>query len=113
MAEEKLFVVLCHRPPFAICIKATSKTTIYRNNPSMSKGCVWYGAGEVPCFPLETVIQPDNQFPIPYELIRKADNEGILDAYLLPTGFEDSLRAAIANSATLTPRERSRIPAML
>ena len=99
--SEKLFVVLCHKDSFVVCIKATSKTAIFRNNPSMRKGCVWYSAGQVPCFPLDTVIEPDNQFAIPYEVLRRAERDGILQG------------AAIRNSATLAPRQRARILAIL
>jgi hypothetical protein len=107
--EEKLFVVLCHKDSFAICIKATSKTALFRNNPAMMKGCVWFPAGQLACFPLDTAIEPDNQFPIPYESIRRAGISGVLEIHQLPVGFESDLRAAINNSATLSPRKRARI----
>lgn len=110
--EEKLFVILCHKDSFAICIKATSKTAIFRNNPAMMKGCVWFPARRVDCFPLDTAVEPDNQIPIPYESIRKAEYDGVLEVHQLPAAFEIELRAAINNSVTLSPRKRQRIQEM-
>ena len=107
--EEKLFVVLCHKDSFAICIKATSKTALFKNNPAMMKGCVWFPARQLSCFPLDTAIEPDNQFPIPHQSIRKASADGVLQVHQLPPEFENDLRTAINNSATLSPRKRARI----
>ena len=109
---EKLFVVIGHRDEYAICIKATSKTAVFRNNPSMRKGCVWYDAGVIPCFPLDTAIEPDNQIPIPHEVIRRAHCNGTLQIHELPPQFEDDLRGAIGSSATLSMAKRIRILAM-
>ena len=110
--EEKLFVVLCHKDEFAICIKATSKTAVFKNNPDMMKGCVWFSAGQLDCFPHDTAIEPDNQIPVPYEAIRKAHNCGSLEVHELPDRFENDLRAAIDRSATMSPRKRARILGM-
>jgi hypothetical protein len=110
--EEKLFVVLCHKDCYAICIKATSKVEVFENNPSKKKGCVWFPANQLPCFPLQTAIDPDNQFAIHHDVIRKAKKDGILEVYQLPDGFESDLRKAISNSATLAPRQRARILSM-
>ena len=107
-----MFVVLCHKGEFAICIKTTSSKLI-DSNPNLKKGCVCYEANSLPCFPLRTAIQPDNQFPIPYVSIRAAHHKGILNPHKLPEGFEGALREAIAKSVTLTPRERSRIVSLL
>jgi hypothetical protein len=110
---EKLFVVLCHMEGCAICIKTTSKTDLFRNNPAMRKGCVWYSAGQLTCFPLDTVIEPDNQIPIPHDDIRRAQVRGTLEVYALPASFEEDLRSAIDRSATLSPRRRIRLLSML
>lgn len=110
---EKLFVVLCHRAGNAICIKATSKVTVYKNNPNMMRGCICYAAGTFGCFPLETVVQPDNQVPIPHSDIAKAHNAGQLEVHPTLPKFEQELRRAIGASATLDERRRERILAML
>jgi hypothetical protein len=111
--EEKLFVVLCHKNSHAICIKATSKTALFDNNPSKRSGCVLFAAGRVPCFPFRTVVEPDNQIPIPHHLIRSAQMRGTLEVSDLPPTFESDLTTAIENSVTLTKRGRLRILTML
>jgi hypothetical protein len=111
--EVKLFVVLCHKNSHAICIKATSKTALFDNNPSKRSGCVSFAAGQVPCFPVRTVVEPDNQIPIPHHLIRSAQMRGTLEVSELPATFRSDLTTAIENSATLTKRERLRILTML
>jgi len=94
---EKLVVVLCHRQGHAVCLKATSNTAFYINNPERMRGCVFYRANEVPFLHRDTVIQPDNHFAVPHS---KIDNENrVLGA--LPADFPQKLRTAIENSATI------------
>ncbi len=107
--KHKLFVVLCHRDGYAICLKATSKTTLYENNPGMMASVVYYAPGTCDCFGEPTAIQPDNQFPIPHSSILKAHRAGTLNAQVLPTSFEAAVKLAIQNSVTLNNRERTRI----
>ena len=109
MPTYKRFVVLCHKDGYAICLKATSKTTIYENNPGMMASVVYYPLGACDCFGEPTAIQPDNQFPIPHTSILMAHRAGTLNAQALPTNFETALRLAIQNSVTLNNRERQRI----
>lgn len=111
--SEKLFVILCHRGIHALCIKATSKIGIYKNNPTMMKGCVHYDAGSHDCFPAETVVQPDNQFPIAHADILKADKDGTLEIHAPIANFERELRCAIRDSNTLDQRRRERLLAAL
>jgi hypothetical protein len=104
--SEKLFVVLCRRGAHIICIKATSKTEIYKNNQDKMKGCIYYPAGSLDCFPQDTAVQPDNQIPISDGDLRKAFAEGVLKIYPPPENFEQELRKAIRNSYTLDERHR-------
>jgi len=76
--ETKRFVILGHREGYAICIKATTKVEIYKNNPERLSGCVYYQAKEVTFFETETVIQPDNPFPIPHPYIADCEKNGKL-----------------------------------
>jgi hypothetical protein len=110
---EKLFVVLCRRGAHSICIKATSKTEIYNNNPDMMKGCIHYQVGAVACFTVDTVVQPDNQFPISDGDLRKAFSDGNLTVYPPIANFEQELCRAIRDSVTLDDRHRERLIAML
>ncbi len=107
--KQKLFVVIAHQSSHAICIKATSKTLLYENNSDKMQGCIYYPSGTLPCFPENTVIQPDNQIPIAHDLIRKAHADGILRIHQAPASFESDLRSAIAKSVTLTPDKRARL----
>jgi hypothetical protein len=112
-AISKLFVVIGHAGNCAICIKATSKTTLYDNNPHQMLGCVYFKAGEVPCFPENTVIQPDNQIAIEHSHIKDSHLRRQVKIHALPKDFPDRLRKAVSNSRTLTGRERKRIEALI
>lgn len=108
--ERKRFVVLGHQKGHAICLKATSKVDVYKNNPEKLAGCVFYKAGEVEIFPEETAIQPDNQIPIPHTHLLMMHGKGALEWLgSLPADFETKLRAAIDNSTTLDDRQISRL----
>lgn len=107
--SEKLFVVICHRGINAICIKATSKVEVYKNNPVMMKGCVHYQAGVLDCFPLETIVQPDNQIPIPHADILRCSMNGTLEVHPPLPNFEVEFRRAINASDTLDDRRRERL----
>ena len=111
--SEKFFVILCRRGAHVMCIKATSKTEIYKNNPDKMKGCVYYPAGSLECFPEDTAVQPDNQFPISDGDLRKAFAEGTLKIYPPPANFEQQLRRAIRDSCTLDDRHRERLVAAI
>jgi hypothetical protein len=111
--SEKFFVILCRRGAHAMCIKATSKTAIYKNNPDKLKGCIHYAAGSLECFSLDTVVQPDNQFPISDGDLRRAFMEGTLKVYPPPANFEQELRRAIRDSSTLDDRYRERLLAAI
>ena len=110
---SRLFVVVAHFGDQAICVKATSKTTLYENNPMQMIGCVYYKGGEVPCFPSNTVVQPDNQIPIEHCHIKDSHLRGQVKIHTLPEDFPSRLREAVKNSQTLTRRERKRIEALL
>jgi hypothetical protein len=91
----------------AICIKATSKVDIYKNNPEMMLGCVYYQAREVSFFGTETVIQPDNPFPILHSHIADCESNGSLQILgNLPRDFQERLRTAIENSSTLSKQRK-------
>jgi len=97
---------------FAFCIKATSKTTAYANNPKRLAGVVFYRAGVISFFEKDTVIEPDNQFPIPhYDLIRQHSNASgdvrLLGA--LPSDFPAALAKAVRDSVTMPPSKKKRL----
>lgn len=112
-AEFKYFVVIGHKADHAICIKATSKTTIYESNREMMVGCVYYRGGELGCFTENTAIQPDNQIPIPHDTLASEEREERLQMWQLPGDFKQKLAAAIANSTTLSRRQKERLTALL
>jgi len=108
------FVCLEHRNlekrAFAICLKATSQIEAYINNPRRMAGVVFYRAGAVPFFEKDTIIQPDNQFPIPhYDLIRQHASGDAKILGVLPGDFPSNLASAVRASVTITPREQRRI----
>lgn len=106
----KRFVVLGHFENHAICIKATSKVEIYKNNKELMGGCVHYEAKEVSFFEQETVVQPDNYVAIPHQRLTDCQKTGELEIIGdLPVHFEADLAAAIEDSVTLTEPNRKRL----
>lgn len=116
--QRKFFVVLGHRQlnakeAFAVCVKATSKVEAYRNDSDKMRGCVFYPTGQVSCFDVDTVIQPDNQIPIPHRTIADAHFDGLLDWWPGPANFEACFREAIRNSVTMSRRSKTRLVDLL
>ena len=108
--QLKRFVVISHIQEFAFCIKATSKVSLYINNPQMLAGCVLYRAGECDCFECDTAVQPDNQVPIRHADISSSHERGELQILgTMPEDFKERLRAAANNSFRIVPRERNRL----
>lgn len=93
----KMWVVLGHQDGCVVCIKATSQTGVYENNPAMREGCVMFQPGEVRCFPQLTAIDPENQRALPYRDLPKQ-----LGAEMLPPGFREQLLRAIEGSPKLS-----------
>lgn len=75
----------------------------------MMAGCVYYAGGEIECFSENTVVQPDNQIPIPHYTICSEERKGNLDVWPMPDNFKQRLISAVANSTTLTGREKARL----
>ncbi len=112
--QEKFFVVLGHGGNVALCIKATSRTKFYDNNPEKMCGCVCYQAGEVEFFSKRTIIEPDNQFEIPHQRLIDYQKRGALKvAGSLPADFAGRLKAAMLKSQTLDGRRRAWLRAVL
>jgi hypothetical protein len=109
-AERKLFVVIGHCGGHAICLKTTSQTNFYKNNKDAMAGVVFYNAGDLRCFPVDTAIQPDNCIPIPHKTIAEERERLRLEVReILPSDFDDRLQKAIDNSVTLDDRKRDRL----
>src|SRR5690242_2800160 len=62
--KEKMLVVMFHADGYAVCMKATSKVAVYKNNHEKMAGAVLLAPGEVSCFPRETIIQVENLWPV-------------------------------------------------
>ena len=112
--EYKFFVILGHYDNAAFCIKATSRTAFYDNNPDKMCGCVCYEALEVDFFRKRTIIEPDNQFEIPHcQLVVHQDRGALEVVGRLADDFGQRLKTAIANSQTLDRRRRAWLRAAL
>lgn len=110
----KLFVVLGHVKGHAVCLKTTSQTAFYSNNPQLLTGCVCYEANELHFFPKKTIIQLDNQIPIAHAAIRQAAAAGTFEVVgTLPADFPERLRKAAEASVLLSPNELRRLFQML
>jgi hypothetical protein len=112
--RHKLFVVSGHYDNSAFCIKPTSRTGFFDNNPDKICGCVCYAAREVDFLPKRTIIDPDNQFEIPHPHLADLQERGELGIVgRLPDSFGERLKAAVANSQTLDRRRRAWLRAVL
>jgi hypothetical protein len=109
-STQKLFVLICHEKLFAVCFKATSQTTLYDNNKEMRSGVVYYKAGELSYFSMNTAIQPDNAHPIPHAHIAQCHANASLKLLgQMPTDFHDKLVAAVKASITLSEDRKQSI----
>jgi hypothetical protein len=90
-------------------MKATSQVALYLNDPEQLAGCVFYRAEEV-CFLRDTVVQPDNLFPIQHAQLR--DHPSCVVGKL-PDDFHSKLVQAIRSSIKLDSNRRGRLLALL
>jgi hypothetical protein len=91
-------------------MKATSQTTLYENSKEMKAGVVYYKAGEISFFPMNTAIQPDNLHPIPHAEIAKCHaNSSLKLMGQMPADFHDKLMAAVKASITLSEDRKQNI----
>lgn len=106
---RKIFVVLCHEAGHAFCIKTTTNATFYQNSPGRLAGCVLYKKGEF-CFKEDTIIQPDNQFPISHEALIEAEKLKALEILgTLPEDFRERLIKAVNSSPVMDSRKKERV----
>jgi hypothetical protein len=112
-AEWKHFVVLCHVDGHAICIKATTQVSYYTGNPTKLVGCVYLKLGTVLEFNQDTVVEPDNQFPIGNAEIEAAYADPRFRMFSLPADFREKLCEAVRNSQTLKWQPKKRLEAIL
>jgi hypothetical protein len=109
-SEMKRFVVVCHEAAHAICLKATSKVALYVSDPRMMGGVVFYRAGDLSFFELDTAIQPDNPHPIPHADILHCLQSNTLEILgNMPAGFKAQLAAAIGASITMKPARKKNL----
>jgi len=105
-----MFVVIAHVGGYAYCIKVTSNPEFYANSPELIAGCVVYKKGELKFFSEDTIIQPENQIPIPHNDIVLAEKNGSFKVLgQMPGDFREKLKGAINASIRLDARTRARI----
>jgi hypothetical protein len=106
--------VIAHEKEFLICIKATSRVELFKNNASKMVGCVLFKEGECGCFEKETVVEPDNQIPLRYDGVDKAYRDSTLEVLGdLPDDFAARLTKAINCSETMNEMEQKRLLKLL
>jgi len=112
---KKLFVTVGHYAEQMMMIKATSKTERYTTDGDMMHSCVFYEAGQVSCFSVDTVIQPDNLYPIGYPRLKEHHEDGSLSIWesVLPADFEEKLRTAIRNHVRMSLMQKRRVLTVL
>jgi hypothetical protein len=106
---RNIFVVLCHEGGHAFCIKTTTNSTFYKNSPGRLAGCVPYKKGEL-FFREDTIIQPDNQFPISHEALIEAERLKALEILgIMPEDFREKLIKAVNSSPVMDSRKKERV----
>jgi len=109
-AVLKRFVVIFHEAGHAICLKATSKVALYINNPAMMAGVVYYTAGRLSFFPVDTAIQPDNLHPIPHADIASCLQYGTFEILgKMPADFKQLLITAVNASITMKTARKATV----
>jgi len=113
-ATPKRFVVIAHEKNYVVCLKATSRVELFINNPEKMIGAVFLKQGETACFGKDTVVEPDNQIPIPYEKVVEAERMNQLERLgQLPDDFGERLTTAVNKSETLYEMQQKRLLRLL
>lgn len=99
----KLLVVLFHDhgSSTAVCAKATSQLDFYKNNREARRGCVEVPPGTIDCFDRHTIIQLDNLFPVPWNVITSGSVVG-----RLPEGTHEAVVSAVQASVRISEERR-------
>ena len=106
----KRFAVISHIAKHAYALKTTSRTEIFDQNLEWLKGVVVYEAGECPLFTKRTIIDPRNQFPIPYGALIQHHRKGMYEHFgVLPANFKQRLVGVIRTSKVIEPNRRQRL----
>ena len=114
IVQEKRFVIISHKEGHAICLKASSKVARYLADSELLNGVVFYKAAEVSSFEKDTVIQPDNQFPIAHsDLLRHHQSRQLTILGEMPPDFREKLLAATDQSSTMSERTKGRLRSAL
>jgi hypothetical protein len=111
--EKKFWASIGHYPNGHLFVFKTTASRVqwYKDQgDDRMRGVVLYGAGQLPCFPRETIIELDNGFEISYEEIRERQRERTFQIeQKLPDDFPIILRNRIDNSITLDGIQRAAI----
>jgi hypothetical protein len=106
-AERKRFVFICNEADHAICLKTTSNTLLYKNDPALMAGVVFYAEGTSDLFERDTAVQPDNPHPIAHQdILNSIKRQTFEQLGVLPADFRDRLIAAIGVSKTMKPERK-------
>jgi hypothetical protein len=112
--ELKRFVFICNEPAHAICLKTTSKITLYQNDPALMAGVVFYQKQSTTFFELDTAVQPDNLHPLSHTDISQSIQQRTFEHLgTMPMGFRASLISAINASKTMKPERKRNLLARL
>ena len=107
-------MVVAHKNGYVICLKATSKVERYFYDKKLLDGVLSYKAGDCACFERDTVIQPDNQFPISYKDLVYQEKYGKLKVLgHLPANAKEKLIEAVNSSYTMDSRKQERLLGIL
>jgi hypothetical protein len=92
---------------FCWCIKATSKLQRFLIDQKLLASCVVYSAGEIPFFPVDTLIDPSNHIPMIHATLLQ---ESKLGRYWvkgrMPQDFHQRIAAAIRSHPVLEPKRK-------
>jgi hypothetical protein len=88
-------------------MKATSQVALYVGDPEKLAGVVFYTAGQLPFFPVDTAVQPDNPHPIAHNVIAQCiARRTLVILGQMPADFSQLLAAAITASVTMKPARK-------
>jgi hypothetical protein len=78
------------------------------------RGCVYYPAGSVACFEIETAVEPANTFAIPYENLRRYAAAGSLEILqVLQGNIQSEMERAIKACRQIPQSRRDNLLAVM
>ena len=82
---------------------------MHRSNPEVMDGVVFFEEFAIPCFELETAIEPSNCFAIPHADLEKYSKAGKLELMDVLVSIHDDMQRAINKCRRIDPKRKAKL----